>query len=193
MTTFINDEAKHSATFRRFLADKLEAKEFISADLIKGANRYMWIARIMPSAGLFLAVIVEAMGAAYLEFFGKKEYMPENLFRSICKKISEQDETRHINLCVDMYNELFREGNRWERIRNDMTLKMMMKNDSDKNEDHPLIQAFRAFGVESEILYHHIVNRLSEHLARISLYVEPEKLLEYIGHKKKDSNAEKQG
>jgi hypothetical protein len=80
MTTFINDEAKHSATFRRFLAEKLQAKEFISDKLIKGANRYMWIARFMPGAGLFLAVIVEAIGAAVLEFFGKEEYMPDKLF-----------------------------------------------------------------------------------------------------------------
>jgi hypothetical protein len=55
MTTFINDEAKHSATFRRFLAEKLVAREFVSARLITGANRYMWIARFMPGAGMFLA------------------------------------------------------------------------------------------------------------------------------------------
>jgi hypothetical protein len=184
MTTFINDEAKHSATFRRFLAEKLEAKEFISALLIRGANRYMWLARFMPGMGLFLAVIVEAIGAAYLEFFGKEEYMPDSLFRSICKTISERDEKRHMDLCVDMYNELFRKGHKWERYRNNLALKVMMKSVyGDKTEDHHLIQAFRAFGVESETLYRHIVVRLSEQLARISLYVEPEKLLEFIGRK----------
>ena len=182
MTTFINDEAKHSATFRRYLVEKLEAKEFISAILIKGASRYMWLARFMPGAGMFLAVIVEAIGAAYLEFFAKEEYMPEKLFRSISTTISMQDETRHMDLCTEMYNELFRTGRRWERIRNNTALKVLLKSVyGDKNEDHHLIQAFRSFGVESEALYRHITNRLSQQLARISVYVEPERLLEIIG------------
>jgi hypothetical protein len=183
MTTFINDEAKHSATFRRFLVEKLEAREYISPILIKGANRYMWLARFMPGTGLFLAVIVEAIGAAYLEFFGNEKYMPDGLFCSICKTISVQDETRHMDLCVAMYNELFRKGNRMERFRNNIALKRMMKAVyGDKTEDHHLIQAFRAFGVESQILYQHIFNRLSQQLARISVYTEPEKLLGFIGH-----------
>jgi len=63
-------------------------------------------------------------------------------------------------------------------------LKVMMKSVyGDRTEDHHLIQAFRAFGVESEILYHHIMGRLSKQLARISMYVEPETLLEIIGRK----------
>lgn len=182
MTTFISDEAKHSATFRRYLVEKLEAREFISAILIKGASRYMWLARFMPAAGMFLAVIVEAIGAAYLEFFAKEEYMPEKLFRSISTTISIQDETRHMDLCTEMYNELFRTGRRWERIRNNTALKVLLKSVyGDKNEDHHLIQAFRSFGVESEALYRHITNRLSQQLARISVYVEPERLLEIIG------------
>ena len=184
LTTFIHDEAKHSATFRRFLVEKLEAKEFISDMLIKGANRYMWIARFMPGVGLFLAVIVEAIGAAYLEFFAKKEYMPDKLFCSISKTISQQDEKRHMDLCVDMYNELFRVGHRWERFRNNLALKMIMKSVyGDKTDDHHLIQAFRAFGVESNVLYHHIMGRLSEQLVRINMNVQPERLLELIGRK----------
>jgi len=183
MTTFINDEAKHSATFRRFLAEKLEAKEFISDKLIKGANRYMWIARFMPGTGMFLAVIVEAIGAASLEFFGKKEYMPDKLFCSICKIITDQDETRHLDLCVDMYNELFRKGRRWEVFLNKLILKVMMKSVyGDKTKDHRLIQAFRAFGVESDSLYNHVTGRVSQQLSRISMYVEPEKLLRFMGH-----------
>ena len=181
MTTFINDEAKHSATFRRFLVEKLDAREYISPILIKGANRYMWLARFMPGTGLFLAVIVEAIGAAYLEFFGNEDYMPDGLFCSICKTISMQDETRHMDLCVAMYNELFRKGNRVERFRNNISLKRMMKAVyGNKTEDHHLIQAFRAFGVESGILYQHIFNRLSQQLSRISLYIEPEKLFGFI-------------
>ncbi len=182
MTTFISDEAKHSATFRRYLVQKLEAKEFISDILIKGASRYMWIARFMPGAGLFMAVVVEVIGAAYLEFFGKEEYMPEKLFCSICKTISTQDEKRHMDLCVEMYNELFRTGHRWERYRNNMALKILMKSVyGDKNEDHHLIQAFRAFGVESEFLYRHIMDRVSQQLARVSMYIEPERIFEIIG------------
>jgi hypothetical protein len=70
MTASINDEAKHSATFRRFLAENPEAKEFVSEKRIIDADRYMKIARFLPGAGLFLAVIVEAIGAAVLAFFG---------------------------------------------------------------------------------------------------------------------------
>ena len=181
MTTFINDEAKHSATFRRFLVEKLGAREYISPILIKGSNRYMWLARFMPGTGLFLAVIVEAIGAAYLEFFGNENYMPDALFCSICKTISTQDETRHMDLCVAMYNELFRKGNKVERFRNYVSLKRMMKSVyGNKTEDHHLIQAFRAFGVESGILYQHIFNRLSQQLARISIYIDPEKLFSFI-------------
>jgi hypothetical protein len=184
MTTFINDEAKHSATFRRFLVEKLEAKEYISANLIKGASRYMWLARIMPGAGMFLAVLVEAIGAAFLEYFGNEEYMPDSLFCSICQTISIQDETRHMDLCVEIYNELYRKGNRWERIRNNVALKVIMKSVyGDKTEDNPLIQAFRSFGVESNTLYNHIAGRLSQQLVRINMYIEPEKLLELIGNK----------
>lgn len=184
MTTFINDEAKHSATFRRYLVEKLEAKEFISAILIKGATRYMWLARFMPGVGLFLAVIIEVIGAATLEFFGDEKYMPDSLFCSICKTISIQDEKRHMDLCVEMYNELFRKGRRWERFRNNMALKMLLKSVyGDKTDDHQLIQAFRAFGVESELLYQHVTSRLSQQLARVSTYVEPERLLEMIGRK----------
>ena len=182
MTTFIRDEAKHSATFRRFLVEKLEAKEYISTILIKGANRYMWLARFMPATGMFLAVIVEIIGAAYLEFFANEKYMPDKLFRSICETISTQDEKRHIDLCVAMYNELFRKANAWERVRNKMALKKIMQSVyGDKTDDHHLIQAFRAFGVESDTLYNHIMNRLSTQLARISMYVEPKTLLTLIG------------
>jgi hypothetical protein len=182
MTTFINDEAKHSATFRRFLVEKLEAKEYISGILIRGADRYMWLARFLPATGMFLAVIVESIGAAYLEFFGEEKYMPDQLFRSICKTISVQDEKRHIDLCVAMYNELFWSGTRWERLRNHAALTTIMKSVyGDKTDDHHLIQAFRAFGVESDHLYRHIVGRLSEHLARINMAVKPERLLEIIG------------
>ncbi len=181
LTTFINDEAKHSATFRRYLVEKLDAKEFIPSLLIKGANRYMWIARFFPGTGLFLAVIVEAIGAAYLEFFGDEQYMPDPLFCSICKTISEQDEKRHMDLCVDIYNELYRKGSRWERFRNQTALNGMLKSVyGDKTEDHHLIQAFLAFGVESNLLYQHIADRLSQQLSRISMYVEPKKLLYYI-------------
>lgn len=185
MTTFIRDEAKHSATFRRFLVEKLEAKEYISSILIKGANRYMWLARFMPATGMFLAVIVEIIGAAYLEFFANEKYMPDKLFCSMCKTISTQDEKRHIDLCVAMYNELFRKASTWERVRNKMALKRIMRSVyGDKDEDHHLIQALRAFGVESEILYQHIVGHLSTKLARVGVYIKPETLLQIILGKK---------
>ena len=178
MTTFVNDEAKHSAVFRRFMAQKLEAKERISDAVIKGGHRYLWLARFLPSGGIFLAVIVEAIGAAYLEFFGDEEHMPDPLFRSICKTIADRDERRHMDLCAATYNELYRKGSRWERLRNRVALRVMMKSAyGDKTEDHALIQACRAFGFESERPYQHIAARLSQQLARIGMYVPSEELL----------------
>jgi len=181
MTTFINDEAKHSAIFRRFLVEKLEAKEYVSDILIKGADRYMWLARFMPATGMFLAVIVEVIGASYLEFFGNEKNMPDKLFRKICQTISMQDEKRHMDLCVAMYNELFRKGSGWERLRNRTALKVIMKAVyGDKSEDHHLIQAFKAFGVDVEIPYRHIIERLCQQLARVGIYEDPENLLETV-------------
>lgn len=182
MTLFINDEAKHSATFRRFLVEKLGAKEYISSTLIRGANRYMRITRFMPGTGFFMAVIVEAIGGAALEFFGNEKYMPDRLFRSICRTISEQDEKRHMDLCVAIYNELYRKGTRWERFRNNMALQLIMKAAyGNKTEDHHLIQAFRAFGIASDKFYHQIAYRLSQQLTRVGVYVEPDKFLRIIG------------
>ena len=144
----------------------------------------MWLARFMPGAGMFLAVVVEVIGAATLEFFGNEKYMPDRLFCSICKTISMQDEKRHMDLCVAMYNELFRKDHGLKRFRNRATLKVLLKSVyGDKTDDHHLIQAFRAFGVDSELLYQHVTNRLSQQLARISMYVAPERLLELIGRK----------
>ncbi len=51
MTTFAHDEAKHSAVFRRFMAEKMKAKERIPRAIISGGERYLWIARLMPSGG----------------------------------------------------------------------------------------------------------------------------------------------
>lgn len=181
MTTFVNDEAKHSAVFRRFMAQKLEAKERIPAAIIEGGQRYMWLARFLPSGGIFLAVIVEAIGAAFLEFFGDEAHMPEPLFRSICSTIAHRDERRHMDLCVATYNELYRTGSRWERVRNSIALRVMMKAAyGDKTEDHALLQACRAFGVESARPYRHVAARLSEQLARIGMYVPPEEILAFM-------------
>lgn len=184
ITTFVNDEAKHSATFRRYLVEKLEAKEYISDVLIKGATRYMWLARFNPRLGMFMGVIIEAIGAASLEFFGDNEFMPESLFRHISLTISQQDEVRHLNLCVGIYNELYHKGTRWETFQNNLILTVMLKSVyGDKTNDHQLIQAFRVFGVEPDVLYWHVMTKLSEQLARIGFYVTPEKLLLIIGRK----------
>jgi hypothetical protein len=84
---------------------------------------------------------------------------------------------------VDIYNELFKKAERWEAVRNKVALKAILRSVyGDKNEDHRLVQAFRAFGVSSENLYQHVANRLSQQLSRIGTYVEPENLLAYMGH-----------
>jgi len=182
MTTFICDEAKHSAVFRRFLAEKLGAEERITASLVNAATAYTWLARLMPSGGIFLAVIVEAIGAAYLEFFADDEHMPDPLFRSICRKISERDEKRHMDLCAAVYNELYRKDSLWEHLRNGVALTLTMKSFyADKNDDHYLIQAFRSFGVDAELLYQHIAGRLSQQLTKIGMDVPPERILHLIG------------
>lgn len=179
MTTFVNDEAKHSAVFRRFMADNLEAKERVSQSIVKGADRYLLLARIMPSGAIFLAVIVEAIGGAFLEFFGHERNMPDPLFRSICKTIAERDERRHQDICAETYNELYRKGGRWERFRNNVALKVTMRAAyGNKNEDHHLMQACRAFGAATP--YQFIADSLSQQLARIGMYVSPERLLTFM-------------
>ncbi len=181
MTTFVNDEAKHAAVFRRFMAQKLEAKERVPHAIIKGGDRYLWLARFLPSGAVFLTVIVEAIGGAFLEFFGDERHMPEPLFRSICRTIAERDEKRHIELCAETYNELYRSGSHWERVRNNVAWKAVLKSAyGDKSEDHPLLQACRAFGLESQQLYQFIAGRLSEHLTRIGLYLPPARFLEFM-------------
>jgi hypothetical protein len=181
MTTFVNDEAKHSAVFRRFLADKLDAKERVSASVIKGSQRYMWLAKVTPGAGMYLAVIVESIGGAFLEYFSRSAHMPEPLFRSICDTISNRDEKRHVDLCVATYNELYRKGGWWEGLRNRVALRTLMKAAyGDKTEDHVLLQACRAFGMEPDVLYRHICGRLSEHLLRVGTRIEPEEILAFM-------------
>lgn len=181
MTTFVHDEAKHSAVFRRFMAEKLEAKERIPDAIIKGSDRYLWIARFMPSGAVFLAVIVEAIGGAYLEFFGQDDHMPDPLFRSICRTIAERDEKRHVELCSATYNELYRRGGWWEALRNTVALRALLKSAyGDKTQDHHLIQACRAFGFESGTLYRFVANRLSQQLATIGMYVPWEHFLEFL-------------
>ena len=194
MTTFVNDEAKHSAVFRRFMAQKLDAKEHIPDAVITGSERYMWLAKFMPSGGVFLAVIVEAIGAAFLEFFGEEQNMPDPLFRSICGTIAGRDEKRHMDLCAATYNELYRTGSRWERLRNHMALRVMMKAAyGDKNEDHALLQACRAFGIDSSRPYQHVAGCLSAQLQRIGMYVPPEVLLGFMRLRQKTAGADRWG
>jgi len=57
---------------------------------------------------------------------------------------------------------------------------MMTSAYGDKNEDHGLLQACRAFGVESDRLYQHVAGRLSAQLARIGMDVPPERLLDLM-------------
>ena len=139
MTTFAYDEAKHSAVFRRFMAEKMRAKERIPDAVIRGGERYLWIARLMPSGAMFLAVAVEAIGGAFLEFFASNDHMPDPLFRRICHLIAERDERRHQELCSATYNELYRTGTRWEHLRNRVALRELLRAAyGDKTEDHRL-------------------------------------------------------
>jgi hypothetical protein len=181
MTTFVNDEAKHSAVFRRYMAEKLAATERIPQAIIKGGDRYLWLARVLPSGAIFLAVVVEAIGAGFLEFFGEERHMPEPLFRNICRTIAERDERRHVELCAATYNELYRRGTRWERLRNAVGLRMVLTAAyGDKSEDHYLIQACRAFGLPSSTMYRHVLGRLSRELARVGVYVPPEQFFRML-------------
>jgi hypothetical protein len=176
MTTFVNDEAKHSAVFRRYMAEKLAATERVPEAIINGSDRYLWLARFLPSGAIFLAVVVESIGAGFLEFFGDECNMPEPLFRSICRTIADRDEKRHVELCAATYNELYRRGGRWERSRNGVGLRMVLQAAyGDKSEDHYLLQACRAFGVSAQTLYAHVLGRLSRELATIGMYVPPER------------------
>jgi hypothetical protein len=181
MTTFVNDEAKHSAVFRRYMAEKLAATERVPHAIIKGGDRYLWLARFLPSGAIFLAVVVESIGAAFLEFFGDERHMPEPLFRSICRMIADRDERRHVELCAATYNELYRRGGRWEGVRNGVALRMVLNAAyGDKSEDHYLIQACRAFGLSSRTLYDHVLGRLSRELATVGVYLPRDRFYEML-------------
>jgi hypothetical protein len=181
MTTFAHDEAKHSAVFRRFMAEKMRAKERIPEAVIRGGERYLWIARLMPSGAMFLAVAVEAIGGAFLEFFAKNDHMPDPLFRRICQLIAERDEKRHQELCSATYNELYRTGSRWEHLRNRVALRELLRAAyGDKTEDHQLIQACRAFGLESDTLYRFVAGSLSKQLETVGMCVSWDSLLEFL-------------
>jgi hypothetical protein len=181
MTTFAHDEAKHSAVFRRFMAEKMRAKERIPESIIRGGERYLWIARLMPSGAMFLAVAVEAIGGAFLEYFASNEHMPDPLFRRICHLIAERDEKRHQELCSATYNELYRTGTRWEHLRNRVALRELLRAAyGDKTEDHQLIQACRAFGLESDTLYRFVAGRLSKQLETVGLCMPWDSLLQFL-------------
>ncbi|TFG53021.1 MAG: hypothetical protein E4H37_04385 [Gemmatimonadales bacterium] len=181
MTTFAHDEAKHSAVFRRFMAEKMRAKERIPRAVISGGERYLWIARVMPSGAVFLAVIIEAIGGAFLEFFAQNENMPDPLFRGICRVIAERDEKRHQELCAATYNELYRTGGWWEALRNRVALRGLLQAAyGDKTEDHQLIQACRAFGLESDTLYRYVASNLSQQLEAVGMSVSWDSLMKFL-------------
>lgn len=181
MTTFAHDEAKHSAVFRRFMAEKMRAKERVPEAVIRGSERYLWIARLMPSGAMFLAVVVEAIGGAFLEFFASNDHMPDPLFRRICQLIAERDERRHQELCSATYNELYRTRSRWEHLRNQIALRELLRAAyGDKTEDHQLIQACRAFGLESDTLYRFVAGRLSKQLETVGMCVSWDSLLAFL-------------
>jgi hypothetical protein len=190
MTTFVSDEAKHSAVFRRFMAEKLGARERIPEAILSGSDRHFSVARFMPGAAMFLAVVVEAIGGAFLEFFGNERHMPEPLFRSICKTIAERDEKRHVELCAATYNELYRKGGHWEQFRNNFFLKAVMQAAyGNKTEDHYLLRACRSFGVEPNLPYHFIASRLSQQLTQIGMYVPVEEFLGLMRRSSSNSSA----
>jgi ribonucleotide reductase beta subunit family protein with ferritin-like domain len=163
------------------MAEKMGAKERIPEAIVKGGERYLWIARLMPSGAVFLAVAVEAIGGAFLEFFAKNEHMPDPLFRRICQLIAERDEKRHQELCSATYNELYRTGSRWENLRNRVALRELLRAAyGDKTEDHHLIQACRAFGLESDALYRFVAGNLSKQLETIGMHVPWDSLLEFL-------------
>ena len=50
----------------------------------------------------------------------------------------------------------------------------------DKTEDHRLIQACRAFGLESDLLYRFVAGRLSKQLETVGMCVPWDNLLEFL-------------
>jgi hypothetical protein len=126
-------------------------------------------------------VVIEAIGGAFLEFFARNDHMPDPLFRGICQIIAERDEKRHQELCSATYNELYRTGSRWEHLRNRVALRELLRAAyGDKTEDHHLIQACRAFGLESQALYRFVAGRLSAQLETVGMHVTWDSLLEFL-------------
>ncbi len=177
MTTFVTDEAKHSSIFTRYLEEKLGGETKVYKSTVFNFDNFSRVAKVVPSAAVFLALAVETVGGSFFEFFG--DNITEPLFRDMCATIANRDEKRHMGICRDVYNELYRNDTRWERFRNRMLMKGITREvyGEQSKKDHYLMQACASFGVEPQKLMEHITRRVTEEFAKIGYDIRPEELM----------------
>lgn len=169
---FVNDEARHSSVFERYLLNKVHGQKFINKDLVKKYDMFRHMARVMPGASVFLALSVEVVGGAFFEFFGERS--PEPLFRQICKTISGQDEYRHMLICRALYkvvhdpNKQGWLGKKYENVRNRIMMKVIA---DDYKQQLEMLEAAKALGIDPRELINYIGKRLKEEFAHIGFQI----------------------
>lgn len=171
-TLFVNDEARHSSVFERYLLNKVHGRKFINKTLVRQFDLFRLMARVMPGASVFLALSVEVVGGSFFEFFGERS--PEPLFKQICGTISSQDEYRHMLICRALYKIVHNPekqgwlGKNWENLRNRIMIKVMA---DDYKQQLEMLQATKALGIDPRELINYIGKRLKEEFAHIGFQV----------------------
>ncbi len=178
LTQFVADEAKHAGMFFDYLNKKLGETEETTYETQLSFKAFSKVADRMPGSAVFLALAVETVGCSFFEFFAEK--CPEPFFREeLCRQIAEKDERRHIKICQDTYNKIYRRDDesgtlgkikqKWEHYRNKGAIKVIAREvyGNHANPDHHLMLACRAFGVEPRELVDYITGRLENSFAEI--------------------------
>lgn len=173
ITLFVNDEARHSSVFERYLTNKLGGEKHIYTDTVQQFDLFRYVAKVLPGATVFLALAVETVGGAFFEFFADRS--PEPLFKEICAKIARLDEKRHMVICRTLYNLVHHSKKQsklektWEDFRNKLGMKFIAKELYAQQADpnHYLMQALTALGIEPKELINYISKRVQEEFAQI--------------------------
>lgn len=174
LTTFVADEAKHSSVFERYMREKLGGEIRVNSDNVQKFDAFRHLARIMPAASVFLALSVETVGGSFFEFFA--DHSPEPLFKEMCTRIAKRDEIRHMAICRDLYNELYRRDaektpwrKRWEDFRNKMAMKAIAREvyGQQAAKDHYLMRATAILGLDPNDLLRYIAKRVQEEFSQI--------------------------
>lgn len=178
---FVEEETKHSLLFLDYQKEKLDDERRDSKSTSKQFNLFRLMVPFSPGGSSFLALAVEIVGGAFFEFFANHENTSEPLFKAMCKEIYENDEKHHMDICENFYKILHdKETQTWfgkwyENERNKWAMWSIAKQvyGGETKEDHYLIRAVRAFGIEPKEFFEHVNQKLLERFERIGHKIDP--------------------